>query len=240
MWGLTTDVGGGTRMELDLSRLTDCLVLCFGAGERDVIATLCEFCDVTSVALDVGANIGSVAIPAARYLKRGRVIAVEPSREMTRCLHKNALLSGVSNLEILQVAIGRSSGVASLTILHPGNPGSAYLDCLGEPGDAAVKVVTLSEAVPNLKRLDFVKLDVEGAEIAAIEGGADLLQRFRPVVVAEVNRKQLRLFGHSSEELIRLLRKLGYRCVIRENGTLRDLCEEDLDTDLAFNVIAIR
>lgn len=226
-------------MELDLRRLTDCLVLCFGAGERDIIATLYEFCGVNAVALDIGANIGSVAIPAARYLKRGRVIAVEPSQEMTRCLHRNALLSGLSNLEILQVAIGRSSGVASLTILHPGNPGSAYLD-FRKPGDAPVKVVTLSEAVPDLKRLDFVKLDVEGAEIAAIEGGADLLQRFHPVIVVEVNRKQLRLFGHSSEELIRLLRKLGYRCVIREKGTLRDLYGEDLDTDLAFNVIAIR
>ena len=51
---------------------------------------------------------------------------------------------------------------------------------------------------------------------------------------------QLRLFEHSSEELIRSLRELGYRCVIRKNGTRRDLCEEDLDTDLAFNVIAIR
>jgi FkbM family methyltransferase len=47
----------------------------------------------------------------------------------------------------------------------------AYLDPLGEPGDTAVKVVTLFEAVPNLKRLDFVKLDVEGAEITAIEAG---------------------------------------------------------------------
>ena len=102
-----------------------------------------------------------------------------------------------------------------------------------------MSAVTLSEALTHVDRLDFVKLDVEGAEIAVLEGAEHLIKRFRPILVVEVNRRQLLRYGHESAHLIQFLDRLGYGCYVRERGMLRPLGGIDLDTDLAFNVIAM-
>jgi FkbM family methyltransferase len=232
------NLGNGIRMALELDRLTDCLVLSFGPGEHDVIATVTEFCESSAVVLDVGANIGSVAIPAAKYLTRGRVIAFEPNPPILNSFKRNVSLSRICNLDIIPMALSNWTGPSHLVLGQEGNPGSCFLD-EAQKNWPTVNVQPLDEAVADLERVDLIKIDVEGSETAVIDGAAQVISRFRPVMILEINRTQLKRSGSSSQELLEKLERLSYDCYVRVHKRLRVVSRADLNNGFTFNVIAI-
>jgi FkbM family methyltransferase len=134
--------------------------------------------------VDVGANIGSFAIPAALASGTGRVIAVEPARDNLAMLLRNLAANGADRVTVEPVAIAATSG--SMTLRHdPGNTGGHRL--VGDffsttsgsedapAADASVEtvtVVTLAELFRRhaVDRCDLLKLDCEGAEFAILAG----------------------------------------------------------------------
>jgi hypothetical protein len=72
--------------------------------------------------------------------------------------------------------------------------------------------VTLDDFVAEhaIDRLDFIKVDTEGAEINVLTGAADTIRRFRPGMFIEVNPEALARYGHRPEELRETIRELGY------------------------------
>jgi Methyltransferase FkbM domain len=63
----------------------------------------------------------------------------------------------------------------------------------------------------NLKRVDFIKIDVDGFECHVLKGGIDTLSKFRPVIIMELAPYTLTERGRSLEELLDILQSLDYR-----------------------------
>jgi hypothetical protein len=103
----------------------------------------------------------------------------------------------------------------------------------------AVQVQPLDEAIQHLNRVDLVKIDVEGSETRVIDGATQVISRFRPVLILEVNRTQLQKLGSSDQELLGRLTGLGYICHVRQHKRLREISPADLNNDVTFNVIAV-
>jgi hypothetical protein len=77
-----------------------------------------------------------------------------------------------------------------------------------------VEVVTLDSYLENagIRRVDFVKLDVEGGELAVLQGAEKLLeQRPRPVILAEVQDIRTQPWGYRASEIVRFLSDKGYK-----------------------------
>ena len=64
----------------------------------------------------------------------------------------------------------------------------------------------------KLERIDFIKIDVDGHEIDVIEGGYDVLSKYRPIIIMEFSEYIFKERGRSFDELIRILKKLEYSC----------------------------
>jgi hypothetical protein len=62
----------------------------------------------------------------------------------------------------------------------------------------------------KLERVDFIKMDVEGAEFFALQGAKEVLSRWRPTMLVEVNRQTCRGLGYEPEKLWEFLRPYGY------------------------------
>jgi methyltransferase FkbM-like protein len=90
-----------------------------------------------------------------------------------------------------------------------------------------------------LAQVDFVKIDVEGAEARVIAGAATVLKSMRPILLLEVNDKALRAQGNCADSLIGILRgDLGYEIFVFSPVT--GLLEAPHDGDpLSANVVAI-
>ncbi|MFN4295091.1 MAG: FkbM family methyltransferase [Thermoflexales bacterium] len=139
------------------------------------------------VVYDVGAWEGVFTLFFARAVgATGQVIAFEPNPFNAMRLRENLALNGLTNARLVELALGERAGSAWLAA-PAGASGRGAL--VLTPTDLPVAVQTLDGLVEAsaLPAPDFVKIDVEGAELAVLRGGADTLARRRPALLIEVH-----------------------------------------------------
>jgi len=167
--------------------------------------------------LDIGAHQGLYTLLAASQVgRRGRVFAFEPSPREQRALRLHVALNRCRNVVTQTYALANENGIKELFVVQGSQTGC---NSLRPPvvfsGTAAVhiEVTRLDDwlAKQKIDRVDFIKLDVEGAELAVLEGGAELFQRRpRPVLLAEVQDVRTRPWGYAAREILDYLARLRY------------------------------
>jgi FkbM family methyltransferase len=172
-----------------------------------------------AVIFDVGAHAGQYTKLLARLAPEGFVYAIEPGSYTRTILRLAVACNRLSKrVTILPLALGDHAGHATLTM--PVKRSGAYgfgLAHLG-PSDRehslteVVEVRTLDMLVASLglKRLDFIKADIEGHEGALLRGARETLARLQPTVLLEMNAEQLERAGDRLENAWSMLVDLGY------------------------------
>lgn len=170
------------------------------------------------VAIDVGAHGGQVTRLLAKLAPDGLVLSVEPSSYSRAILRVALWLRGVQNAVIFAGALGSANGTATIhtPLKRFRDMGYGLASLIGSGGDnfvaEPVAVVTLDSlvAVFGLKRVDFIKADIEGYEAAMLAGATSVLDTFHPAVFLEMNDEFLQRAGSSLEELWKNLTGRGY------------------------------
>jgi FkbM family methyltransferase len=147
-----------------------------------------------AVSLDIGANIGLTAILLALCCPDGEVYAIEASPRNARNLRENLRHNDIRNCFVVETAVGWQQGMVSFREA-PFSAGSHVAACspafTGDASIVSVPVVTLdslADRPPLLgKRIDFIKLDVEGFEPAVLAGASRLLERNPIPIFMEFN-----------------------------------------------------
>ncbi len=116
--------------------------------------------------VDIGAASGDFTVFAARRAPKGRVIAFEPAPDSVESLRRNVAANGLQNVEVRPVAVGAQAGDITLDV--SGGVAVQYRTAGRAPevgaGRFAVQCVPLAEVLRELPAVDFLKIDVEGAE----------------------------------------------------------------------------
>jgi FkbM family methyltransferase len=177
----------------------------------DVLRTLLRPGDVF---VDCGANVGMYTLTAAKLVgPTGRVIAFEPAPPTRNALVRNVAANDLHQVTVLPYALGDRSGSMPFTVMGDGGGLSSFAPENAAEGDiVTVPVARLDDCVPPdvNGRVRLVKMDVEGAETAALRGAEGLFQRERPLLLLEVEDAHLRRQGSSADELNGLLSGWGY------------------------------
>lgn len=149
-----------------------------------------------ALVVDVGAHSGQFTKLFARLAPKGFVFAVEPQAYARRILATATRLQRLTNVAILPMALGEASEVAllSVPIKASGSYGFGLANLSAAVGERrseieAVAVVTLDQCVSalGLDRLDLIKADIEGAELAMLRGARRALQMLRPALYIELD-----------------------------------------------------
>lgn len=167
--------------------------------------------------VDLGANVGYYAIMAAwqvRSWSNSYVYAFEPNPYAFARLQRNRDLNRLSNLIPVNQAAADKSGQMVLYLSPEGITfGSLrpYLSHLTEPYE--VQVTTLDEFLRQFpeNKVGLMKIDVEGAELLALQGAQRTLERCRPVIFYEENETAYQAFGYTALDVRHFLKNLGYR-----------------------------
>ena len=164
----------------------------YGEALESELAHLHHFLRPGDVFLDVGANSGIFSLKAAKCVgEDGIVVALEPLPHMLYTLHRNVVMNRFSNVRIRNFCAGDQTGVTEFWI-NQGRPASSGLIRL-DPQASKVSVLCMKlddlAALEGLKRLDYVKIDVEGAEDRILAGARELISRFKPVIQVEINKQ---------------------------------------------------
>lgn len=158
--------------------------------------------------LDVGANIGGYTLPFAQAVgPSGTVWAYEPQPVVFQNLCANLALNGLVNTRAFNAGCGADSGqimVPPIRYDTQGNFGGVSLDMFKEHGEATpIPIYKLDEHFTG-RRLDFMKIDVEGMELDVLQGAQELIRKFQPIIYAENDRKE------KSEALLQFIFDSGY------------------------------
>lgn len=174
-------------------------------------------------AIDIGVHKGAYSWWMCRAVGRsGRVVGVEPQSELADRAAKS--LGRDPRYSLFRGAMSDSVGTATLTIPDAGpSHGATLRDLSGTEGVDAMRtrevpVTTLTElaAREKLPRVDFIKCDAEGHELAIFRGGAELLARDKPAALIECDRA---FVGDDPVgELRGIFEPLGYKgwCVFKD------------------------
>lgn len=208
----------GLTWRLDLSEGIDLSIYLFGRFERPVQRLIDRHVNPGMIALDIGANVGAHALPmAVRVGAAGRVVAVEPTKWAYDRLVENRRLNPrlEAVLSPVHASLGRPGSqpaefYASWNLKEQSNVHERHRGAL-RSAEGAVPL-TLDGLVADLKleRLDFIKLDVDGAECDVLAGGRDTLARLRPQILFEFSPYALEERGCDAPTLLGMLREHGY------------------------------
>jgi FkbM family methyltransferase len=221
-------------------------IVAFGAHTRPELAFLLTFVDAGDSVFDLGGHIGSFAIPLAQKIgPGGRILVVEGLPETFVVLERNLRRSGPHAKALLVNALIASAGQRYVAQTPQGNTGANYFAPVDGGEAVAVPATTLDALCHAHFFPRVVKMDLEGFEAFALEGGRGLLAR-RPIIYAEIADQLLRRCGASVFQLDALLQEHGYRYfrnVGDRNAAHDDYVVAELPTLAAggdfFDVLAI-
>lgn len=174
-----------------------------GSYEPELTALFSERVRPGSVVFDLGAHIGYYTLLASTLVRSGgRVVACEPSPRNLRHLRGHTEMNRLRNVEIVPAAVCEVEGTAHFS--SRGGSGTGHLAAEG-----ALRVATTT--VDHVRRStgrspDFMKIDVEGAEVELLRGATDTLREARPVIFLSTHGPELRKAATA------LLSSAGYRC----------------------------
>ena len=168
--------------------------------------------------LDVGAHIGAFTLVGAKMVGNGgKVIAIEPLPPCADAIRRNAAMNGMDNVRVYEGALCDRSG--RIGFQSDSQRSGGWIAANPDHVAFQTQCWTLDDFLRSagITRVDVMKLDASGNELAALRGGAETLRRlgvgalvmklYNPSVTQE-------RFGYDSRESLSLLREWGFQSKI--------------------------
>jgi FkbM family methyltransferase len=220
-WTVINDFDGNLKFKLDRSAYLGGLIYWRGYQSLDELIILDKLLKPSMTFVDIGANQGEYTIFAAKRLTQGKVFAFEPLQNIYNHLQENIALNQFNNIITYNYALSDKNGYATmftskdLEIHHSFNEGLSSLFKSNYRATEIEKVkITVFDQIVNdekIKKIDLIKIDVEGAELLVLEGGICSIKRDNPMILLEINDDAFESAGYTTKELIGFLKNLQYR-----------------------------
>ena len=193
------------------------VALIFGGFENIEYALAQRIVRPGMTVLDIGAHKGLYSLLFSKTVgPEGRVLSFEPSlRERSR-LNLHLKINSCRNVKVFDFALGQTDGKAQLFVVEGTETGLNSLRPPNEPvhthqETVQVRALDAVLAEQQVSRVDFIKVDVEGAELAVFSGSVELLKRLpRPMILAEVSDLRTKQWGHTGNDLLSFLEAHHY------------------------------
>ena len=213
-----------------------------GRFEDPERAFVARFLKPGMTVLDIGAHKGLYSlISALKIGPSGHVYAFEPSPRERKRLNQHIRLNRCRNVSVFEFALGESEGSADLFVVQGTETGCNSLrrpDVAQPVRSVRVPVKVLDEVLreQRISAVDFMKLDVEGAELGVLKGSTQLLRGpHRPVMLCEVQDQRTAPWGYPAIEIIEYVCSFGYSWFeLDETGATRPLPMSEMHYDGNF------
>ena len=191
--------------------------------------------------IDIGANIGYHSIRFAKRYPKSVIHAFEPMKTSYTYLMKNIIVNSVKS-QVFTYNLGLSNSIGNINFfIPPGNGTNASM--LNVSGDKNSKKVSVNTSTLDQWCIDenikpnFIKCDVEGAELLVFQGAKKTLLINKPLIFTELLRKWSKPYSYHPNEMIIFFNKLGYLCFGIGDSKVRyveQVTEETIETNYVF------
>lgn len=249
--GIYLRVGGGSQPilmyinERDIEEVPVSLT-CFGNYEQEeteMVLKLLDYYrdDSDFTVLDVGANVGWYTLNIRRRFPNMLVYSFEPGPVTYRRLVNNLELNEFDKKAAYNIGFHKENGSHDFYYDEEGSGASSLVDIRERSSvkKISVDMVKMDDWVTqnSVDRLDFIKCDVEGAELFVYQGGLESIRKYKPMVFSEMLRKWSAKFGYHPNDIIALFGEIGYGCYVIGDKHLCEIqvvTEETVETNYFF------
>ncbi|HEY3402089.1 MAG TPA: FkbM family methyltransferase [Ohtaekwangia sp.] len=179
------------RIHLYSKDLIDHKILFTGAYEPQTNWVLINNIKAGSVVVEAGANSGTETLLISRLVgEGGSVFAFEPVPHVLKKLKDNLSLNSIANVQVVPMALGETDGNISFYIQSPDHPNQGMgskntVDSGLEKIDVQQKKIDTLHAEGVFNKLDFLKMDVQGAELDILKGALKTIEKYKPGIFLE-------------------------------------------------------
>jgi len=196
-------------------RIAPIEILNFNYYEKTDFEMVLKLLEDDMTIFDIGANIGWYVINLSKKYPHAHIYAFEPIPKTFDYLNKNVSLNEISNVSLFNFGFANKEGKIEFYYYPEGSGNASLANVSGSKNIEKIicHVRKLDTFInENDLHLDFIKCDVEGAELFVFKGGITAIERDRPIIFTELLRKWSTKFNYHPNELINLLKNLGYGC----------------------------
>lgn len=175
------------------------------------------------ICIDVGAHAGSWSIPLSKLVSKGMVWGFEALPYYARVLTLTTRILGRRNIRVINKAVlsaeqevniqwKDASGERLTGKTHVAFDGEGLVDPVSVQGVSLDSFLAKNNA--EEKRIAFIKIDIEGAELFALKGATALINKWHPIFYLEIYEEYCRSYGYSYIEIFELMSSFGYQAYI--------------------------
>ncbi|SRR5258708_1896226 len=196
----------------------------FGIFNDWIAIHLSDLLSKDSVVLDIGANVGLLTLPFSKQVPQGKIYAFEPDNVARESLEENIRLNKLINVIVFPFALQDDVARKSITFYKREtkdadgltNKGLSSIEAIEKFTIETVRVpaTTVDAIISNQKinHIDFIKIDVEGAEVKVLKGARNTIKKYMPIILYEYSTTiDILASSHNSEESFLFLKQLGYK-----------------------------
>jgi len=178
---------------------------------------------------DIGANIGWYSIGIAKHKKNVNIYSFEPIPKVFENLKSNLKLNKSTNIKIFNHGFYNKNKQLTFYYYPDASGYSSNVPFPGKKGFEKVQceLIILDEFVNKNKisKIDFIKCDVEGAELFVFQGGVNSIKQFKPIILSEISRVNQSKFSYQPNDIIRFFKENGYLCFVANEQGLEEIKE---------------
>lgn len=221
-----------------------------GAHSWPPIFTLINYIKPGFTCIDLGANQGEYTLWMSKLTgSQGEVHSFEPAPKMIAQLKKNLQANQYfsKNVQVHEYGLSDEDCFVDLYLPEEGlqvaNEGAASVFKSSEKDEfiARIELKKSGDTIRKVisKKVDFMKIDIEGSEMKALKGMEEVLREDKPIILIEINKKALNNAGSSPLEVARFLENLGYNFFfIEQRGKLSKVLLEQFESFDDENILA--
>jgi FkbM family methyltransferase len=248
----TVKLSTGTRYEIAIdARWTDPITSGIVHGDAwflDDFYVLLDLVQPGDMVLDLGGHIGTFALAAAAL--GCRVVCVEAAPGNVALLNAAVARNGFDRMRVVWGAVTERDGTLTFlphgpwgTIMNPSVTRSPDMIRATELAPVEVPALTGDQLMQGLDcgRIDFVKMDIEGSEVSALQSMPGVLADYvGPTILYESNAHALSFFGETPRRLAATLRGFGYTSYLVKPGQLVPILSGDFQPECVTNCLAVK
>lgn len=223
------DIDKDIVMEVDISKSMGASFFWTGFHELNEWRFLNKYLTPEMTFVDIGSNQGEYALFAGKRLTHGSVLAFEPVDFFFDLLTKNIVRNKFSNIRAFHYGLSDQDMQMPIYREEKGTEANEGLASIFKSGRRTtflqdIELKTLDGVTPSLSlsRIDFIKIDVEGAEMMVLKGARKTLAQYKPLVMMEISKNNYAAAGYTVDEVLDFFSALGYSLrTITKKGTLQ-------------------
>ena len=225
----------GVKMLCDKTdeRIAPIEILNFDFYEKTDFNMALRLIEENFIVFDIGANIGQYTINISKLVEGVKVFSFEPIPKTLRYLKNNIEINNILNAQIFNFGFSNEEKETTF-YYYPEGSGNASLSNLSKSNNVekiSCYVRKLDNFISEKKlKVDFIKCDVENAELFVFKGGIETIKTHKPIILTEMLRKWSTNFNYHPNEIIELLRDIGYRCFTAKGEKLIEFFTMDEQT----------